>query len=732
MKKFIFKNRILINYITPLLLILVIPFVASICFLQYTVDFAVSQSEERSYSEINHVQEMVEVYLTTVRTKSLNIARNTGVLQLDSYNSQNVKDVYKISQLARELRDIAGSYEFSYGCYVYDKSSDIIFFNGSRYSTREFFDTYVATGQYDNWKNKLGRQYAFLCREGTGRLNNLSENGVIEYTQSYPLGGESEGTIVFLLDKSIFMNKNISNTDSNLQLYIFNKNNELIHGTENTDNAMIERLLGIAEGYSHVGGIGKALVSTATSENGSLRYVCIDKGSAAFRIIQSISMLIMIYAIIILLVGGVFVFYAARQMSRRLVRINKAIGNHKSANDWQELMSGIEGLSKNRNTMSSMLSTKNDIEKNMAFINFLYDYSGHGDYYRDVLEKHGVVFGDGQYVPVLGILELDMNEQAELIKFAIKNIFTDLNRDTFKWYFMDYSWNRVVFLINGNFDDQSMSNLDDMFRMVSDCILSIFEVIVEFNLGDVCDNLDSVRTSCRKLNERYRYKTIYGIMDDEDGSVDTYKYLYKQENELISLVLSGEAEEVDRYIDDMILAHKNAPYVIMNMLFYSLLGTFFKCCDRIGEKDITDVAEVENILYSSGPDEVGEKLRQLYAQLCSKITKSDGSGRYTTLSIKLVNYVDANYTNPNLSLKMLSSEFGITVSYISKIFKEQFGTNFSDYIANKRIEKAKELLSTTNLSISEIALKLGYVDSSIFIKNFKKNTGITPGAYRNS
>lgn len=221
-------------------------------------------------------------------------------------------------------------------------------------------------------------------------------------------------------------------------------------------------------------------------------------------------------------------------------------------------------------------------------------------------------------------------------------------------------------------------------------------------------------------------------MDDEDGSVDTYKYLYKQENELISLVLSGEAEEVDRYIDDMILAHKNVPYVIMNMLFYSLLGTFFKCCDRIGEKDITDVAEVENILYSSGPDEVGEKLRQLYAQLCSKITKSDGSGRYTTLSIKLVNYVDANYTNPNLSLKMLSSEFGITVSYISKIFKEQFGTNFSDYIANKRIEKAKELLSTTNLSISEIALKLGYVDSSIFIKNFKKNTGITPGAYRNS
>ena len=88
------------------------------------------------------------------------------------------------------------------------------------------------------------------------------------------------------------------------------------------------------------------------------------------------------------------------------------------------------------------------------------------------------------------------------------------------------------------------------------------------------------------------------------------------------------------------------------------------------------------------------------------------------------------YSDCNLRLKTLTVKFDITPSYVSKMFKERVGENFSNYLTEKRIEKSKELLNNTDLSISEIAEKVGYIDNSIFIRNFKKFAKMTHGAYR--
>ena len=79
---------------------------------------------------------------------------------------------------------------------------------------------------------------------------------------------------------------------------------------------------------------------------------------------------------------------------------------------------------------------------------------------------------------------------------------------------------------------------------------------------------------------------------------------------------------------------------------------------------------------------------------------------------------------------MLSDTYRITVPYVSKIFKEQIGCNFSSYLTEKRIDAAKELLKNTSLSISDIAQQVGYIDSPTFIKNFKRVMKMTPGTYR--
>ena len=72
----------------------------------------------------------------------------------------------------------------------------------------------------------------------------------------------------------------------------------------------------------------------------------------------------------------------------------------------------------------------------------------------------------------------------------------------------------------------------------------------------------------------------------------------------------------------------------------------------------------------------------------------------------------------------------ISPYYFSKVFKEECGLNFIEYLTNIRIDKAKELLEKSNLSIKEICVSCGYTDPNYFSRSFKKNVGVTPTEYK--
>ena len=65
-------------------------------------------------------------------------------------------------------------------------------------------------------------------------------------------------------------------------------------------------------------------------------------------------------------------------------------------------------------------------------------------------------------------------------------------------------------------------------------------------------------------------------------------------------------------------------------------------------------------------------------------------------------------------------------------FKNATGKTMSDYLTSLRIGKAKDLLATTGLELSDICLQCGYADQSSFIRAFKAREGMTPGKYRES
>ena len=84
----------------------------------------------------------------------------------------------------------------------------------------------------------------------------------------------------------------------------------------------------------------------------------------------------------------------------------------------------------------------------------------------------------------------------------------------------------------------------------------------------------------------------------------------------------------------------------------------------------------------------------------------------------------------DVSLSVLAEEFHMSAQYISQLFKSEIGVNFLAYLTNIRMERAKNLLLSTPLSIAEVSEQASYGDYRVFTKAFKKSEGITPSQYR--
>lgn len=130
----------------------------------------------------------------------------------------------------------------------------------------------------------------------------------------------------------------------------------------------------------------------------------------------------------------------------------------------------------------------------------------------------------------------------------------------------------------------------------------------------------------------------------------------------------------------------------------------------------------------------GDLLHHL-EKLCVRAAAETGEQalrRKQTVFDDLIRFVEKNYPRQDLSLSMLSGEFGISETYLSQQFKRRFGENLSVYIENIRMQRAQELLLHSKLTINEIAGQVGYNSANTFGKVFHKKYNVSPSVYRSS
>lgn len=97
---------------------------------------------------------------------------------------------------------------------------------------------------------------------------------------------------------------------------------------------------------------------------------------------------------------------------------------------------------------------------------------------------------------------------------------------------------------------------------------------------------------------------------------------------------------------------------------------------------------------------------------------------------KILKYLHLNIES-EISLENLAEKLNLSASYISSCFKKQMGISIMKYAKKIRIDRAKVLLTTTDISILDLSVSLGFYDQSHFSKTFKKFTGVSPSKYRN-
>lgn len=127
-----------------------------------------------------------------------------------------------------------------------------------------------------------------------------------------------------------------------------------------------------------------------------------------------------------------------------------------------------------------------------------------------------------------------------------------------------------------------------------------------------------------------------------------------------------------------------------------------------------------------------QDFNELLCEACGRIIdkRSGIAVQNSGVIEEAVAYMQTNFPDPELTMNALAEHLHVSSVTLAVEFKNEMDIRPSDYLVNLRMEKAKELLRNTDMLIREISVAVGYEDGHVFMRRFKKYTGMTPGQYR--
>ncbi|HRE27123.1 MAG TPA: helix-turn-helix domain-containing protein, partial [Anaerolineales bacterium] len=127
------------------------------------------------------------------------------------------------------------------------------------------------------------------------------------------------------------------------------------------------------------------------------------------------------------------------------------------------------------------------------------------------------------------------------------------------------------------------------------------------------------------------------------------------------------------------------------------------------------------------------ELRRTALQILTRVLafrEANGRRQHVRLIQQAKAHIDGHYADPDLSLNTVAALVGLSPSHFSVVFGQAMGKTFRDYLTEVRIQRAKEFLRSTTLTVNDIAYRVGYSAPHYFSHVFRKVTGATPTEFR--
>lgn len=287
------------------------------------------------------------------------------------------------------------------------------------------------------------------------------------------------------------------------------------------------------------------------------------------------------------------------------------------------------------------------------------------------------------------------------------------------------------------FDEQdTLFSLADLIRTEGEaaggrCITAISAVHTDFE-----DAPSAYLEAAAAYDNRFVmgiHKTLY-YSDISSNVTDILPQAQKLTTSISQSLALGSRELLDARINDLLFFLKNthmSPFVF-RMIYNSVINTLAHthASEMSSGANAREFYDIFSLSSCQSIDDLDDMLRRLCDLLLSGVENAEEKAKEEDEIDQVVRYMEEHFNNPEISMTAIADSFELSTTRFSLSFKERKGMPPLEYLTLLRVEHAKDLLASTDMTIRDISIQVGYYDSGSFIRRFKQVTGETPLQYR--
>jgi two-component system response regulator YesN len=320
-----------------------------------------------------------------------------------------------------------------------------------------------------------------------------------------------------------------------------------------------------------------------------------------------------------------------------------------------------------------------------------------------------------------------------LRKFVLLNVTEEIWGDEYSTVVFNGPEEQIIGLFNYKDRKNDFSqSLQRMTHRIDDFIRKHFDFTVTFAVSDLGDGFDSLPGLYKEASTALRMKFLsgYHTLLLSNGTTLTeenndYRIFYVRNEISLDIRLDNElgaVQKVKRIFETLHKIRASREFTIFIVL--DLISLIQENKPSQNKRDlIHHIKEMETIQ---------EIEHAIVAHYTESITQAKTNRKSATVRLveKAKAYIEHHYTDGNLSLDEIAIHTHISSVYMCKIFKKELNCSVMEYVSQRRLAKAKEMLDRKETGLlTQVSERVGYKDQYYFSKCFKKQYGLTPSQY---